>query len=132
VIERELTEPDRIVGELLQPGGCMALKELGMEDCLEGIDAAVVHGYGLIRPEDNYNKQLVYPLHDGNIVTGKSFHHGRFVQKLRNKANTLANVTMVEGIASKLIEDEVGVIGVTYNQKAEPKETSVRTTYHYL
>lgn len=31
VIERNLREPDRIVGELLQPGGYRALKELGLE-----------------------------------------------------------------------------------------------------
>ena len=31
VIERDLSEPDRIVGELLQPGGFNALKKLGLE-----------------------------------------------------------------------------------------------------
>ena len=31
VIERDLTEPDRIVGELLQPGGYLNLIELGLE-----------------------------------------------------------------------------------------------------
>lgn len=31
VVERDLREPDRIVGELLQPGGYRALKDLGLE-----------------------------------------------------------------------------------------------------
>jgi squalene monooxygenase len=31
VIEKDLTEPDRIVGELLQPGGYLKLIELGLE-----------------------------------------------------------------------------------------------------
>lgn len=31
VVERDLKEPDRIVGELLQPGGFRALRELGLE-----------------------------------------------------------------------------------------------------
>ena len=31
VLERDLEEPDRIVGELLQPGGFLKLVELGME-----------------------------------------------------------------------------------------------------
>ena len=31
VIERDLAEPDRIVGELLQPGGYLKLVELGIE-----------------------------------------------------------------------------------------------------
>ena len=30
VVERDLGEPDRIVGELLQPGGYRALKKLGL------------------------------------------------------------------------------------------------------
>lgn len=30
VIERDLKEPDRIVGELLQPGGFKALRDLGL------------------------------------------------------------------------------------------------------
>lgn len=30
VIERDMKEPDRIVGELLQPGGVMVLQELGL------------------------------------------------------------------------------------------------------
>jgi hypothetical protein len=29
--ERDWSEPDRIVGELLQPGGVLALKELSLE-----------------------------------------------------------------------------------------------------
>lgn len=31
MIERDLTEQDRIVGELLQPGGYLKLIELGLE-----------------------------------------------------------------------------------------------------
>lgn len=31
LLERDLSEPDRIVGELLQPGGVNALKQLGLE-----------------------------------------------------------------------------------------------------
>lgn len=31
MIERDLSEPDRIVGELLQPGGYLKLLELGIE-----------------------------------------------------------------------------------------------------
>lgn len=31
IIERDLTEPDRIVGELLQPGGYRTLTKLGLQ-----------------------------------------------------------------------------------------------------
>ncbi|XP_050367170.1 squalene monooxygenase SE1-like [Argentina anserina] len=48
VIERDLSEPDRIVGELLQPGGYLKLIELGLEGCAnESIDAQKVFGYAL-------------------------------------------------------------------------------------
>ena len=42
VLERDLSQPNRIVGELLQPGGYNKLKALGLEDAVEGIDAQEV------------------------------------------------------------------------------------------
>ncbi|XP_037491570.1 squalene epoxidase 1 isoform X1 [Jatropha curcas] len=49
VIERDLNEPDRIVGELLQPGGYLKLIELGPEDCVEQIDAQQIFGYAIFK-----------------------------------------------------------------------------------
>jgi len=37
--ERDLKQPDRIIGELLQPGGYLMLKRLGLAHCVDGIDA---------------------------------------------------------------------------------------------
>ena len=48
ILERDLRQPDRIVGELLQPGGVQTLKKLGMAQALEGIDAAPIYGYEVI------------------------------------------------------------------------------------
>jgi hypothetical protein len=45
LLERNLQEPDRIVGELMQLGGVIALEELGLGSCLEGIGATPVRGY---------------------------------------------------------------------------------------
>jgi squalene monooxygenase len=42
LLERDLSQPNRIVGELLQPGGFLKLKQLGLEDCVNGIDAQKV------------------------------------------------------------------------------------------
>jgi hypothetical protein len=42
LLERDLSQPDRIVGELLQPGGYLMLKKLGMEDCTSSIDSQKV------------------------------------------------------------------------------------------
>ncbi|KAM5562143.1 hypothetical protein ABKV19_017389 [Rosa sericea] len=56
-----LSEPDRIVGELLQPGGYLKLIELGLEDCAnESIDAQKVFGYALYK--DGKDTTLSYPL----------------------------------------------------------------------
>jgi squalene monooxygenase len=49
LLERDLTQPDRIVGELLQPGGYLKLKELGLEGCVEEIDAQKVYGYAMFK-----------------------------------------------------------------------------------
>src|ERR1700750_2417273 len=79
LLEKSWKEPDRIVGELLQPGGVQALESLGLRDCLDGIDAIRVRGYEVIYygkeveipyPEDESNKS-------GDRPEGRSFHHGR-------------------------------------------------------
>ncbi|ODV87581.1 hypothetical protein CANARDRAFT_6107 [[Candida] arabinofermentans NRRL YB-2248] len=45
IVEREWTKPNRIVGELLQPSGLKALKQLGMVQAVNNIDAIHVDGY---------------------------------------------------------------------------------------
>lgn len=42
VLERDLSQPDRIVGELLQPGGYLMLKKLGLDKACEEIDSQMV------------------------------------------------------------------------------------------
>lgn len=45
IVERDWSKPDRIVGELMQPGGLQALRELGMASAVNKIDAIDVVGY---------------------------------------------------------------------------------------
>lgn len=59
IIERDWSEPDRIVGELMQPAGLKALKELGMLQAVNNIDAVYVDGY-YIKYHDNII-QIQYP-----------------------------------------------------------------------
>ncbi|KAK4476952.1 hypothetical protein RD792_016122 [Penstemon davidsonii] len=116
VIERDLTEPDRIVGELLQPGGYLKLMELGLEDCLRDIDAQRVFGYALYM--DGENTKLTYPLEKfDSDVSGRSFHNGRFVQRMREKASTLSNVRLEQGTVTSLVEEKGIVKGVQYKTK---------------
>jgi squalene monooxygenase len=69
MIERDLSEPDRIVGELLQPGGVRALQQLGLASTLEGIDATPVEGYCVISGE----REVPIPYPDlEDLVSAKS------------------------------------------------------------
>ncbi|KAL1189362.1 Squalene epoxidase 2 [Cardamine amara subsp. amara] len=116
VIERDLSEQDRIVGELLQPGGYLKLIELGLEDCVKKIDAQRVLGYALFK--DGKHTKLSYPLETfDSDVAGRSFHNGRFVQKMREKAATLSNVRLEQGTVTSLLEENGTIKGVQYRTK---------------
>uniref|UniRef100_A0A2N9FZK8 Squalene monooxygenase n=1 Tax=Fagus sylvatica TaxID=28930 RepID=A0A2N9FZK8_FAGSY len=123
VIERDLTEPDRIVGELLQPGGYLKLIELGLQDCVEEIDAQRVLGYALFK--DGKNTRMSYPLEKFHSdVSGRSFHNGRFIQRMREKAATLPNVKLEQGTVTSLLEENGTVKGVQYKTKDGQEHTA--------
>lgn len=120
LLEKSLKEPDRIVGELLQPGGVAALKELGLADCLEGIDAVPVYGYDVIYYGTEVN--IPYPQNaasKGVRAEGRSFHHGRFVQRLREAAMRNDNITVVETTATEIVKTSYTgqVLGVICSTK---------------
>ncbi|KAI9282694.1 squalene epoxidase-domain-containing protein [Sporodiniella umbellata] len=122
LLERDLSEPDRIVGELLQPGGIQALKVLGLQDCVEGIDGIPCYGYAVM--SDDQVVSIPYPKDEktNQSASGKSFHHGRFIQNLRKAARATENVTIKELTVASLIKETEGedekVIGVTATDKS--------------
>ncbi|TKA64479.1 hypothetical protein B0A55_11372 [Friedmanniomyces simplex] len=141
LLEKSLREPDRIVGELLQPGGVAALERLGLRECLEEIDAVKVYGYDVIYYGDEV--RIPYP---ANAVEGgeeelaeksrtdemrgtkrkrpegRSFHHGRFIQRLRQKAMQNPNVTVVEAAATELVRCSYTgkILGVEATVQSQP------------
>ncbi|XP_069813217.1 squalene monooxygenase isoform X2 [Dendropsophus ebraccatus] len=118
VIERDLKEPDRIVGELLQPGGYQALKDLGLGDAVEGLDAHVVHGYVVHDIESKAEVEIPYPLNEEKqLQCGRAFHHGRFIMGLRKMAMAEPNTQYIEGTVLQLVEDNDTVLGVQYRDK---------------
>jgi len=129
LIERDLKEPDRIVGELLQPGGVRKLAELGLQDCLEGIDSCTVYGYAILMSQNagQQRHQLPYPPMEGKSITGRSFHHGRFVQRLREASRQTVNVTLEEGTVIELLQDEEGIFGVRYKPSTTGTEETIKT-----
>ena len=118
LLEKSLKEPDRIVGELLQPGGVSALNQLDLESCLEGIDSLRVRGYEVIYY--GHGVEIRYPdnairSHRLNNCTigeqkirpeGRSFHHGRFVRRLREVAMKEQNVLVVERTVTDVVKCE--------------------------
>lgn len=117
LLERSLAEPDRIVGELLQPGGMNALKSLGLEKTTDEIDAIPVHGYAVL----NAGSTVHIPYPDG--AEGRSFHHGRFIMRLREAASQHSNVEVIEATVSELVEDNGRVVGVRARRKDQEEET---------
>lgn len=118
VIERDLKEPDRILGEFLQPGGCFVLKELGLEDTVECLDSHAINGYIIHDRESKSEVQISYPLSESQQVkSGKAFHHGKFIMSLRKVAMAEPNTKFIEGIVLQLLEEDDVVIGVQYKDK---------------
>ncbi|KAI2621195.1 squalene epoxidase-domain-containing protein [Hypoxylon sp. NC1633] len=123
LIERNLNEPDRIVGELLQPGGVAALSQLDLDSCLEGIDAVPVTGYRIfyhgevitfLYPPIVHSMRTSAEKNDPERPKGRSFHHGRFVMKLRDAARRESHVEIIQATASELLwsESPKRVVGV--------------------
>ena len=120
LLERSLSEPDRIVGELLQPGGVIALKKLGMQDCLDNIGAIPVGGYCVI----NDQKQVHIPYPGGH--EGRSFHHGRFIMTLREKAKKAEGVDVIEATVNSLVTSDGKIAGVKATRKGRSEKEVLR------
>ncbi|KAF9445856.1 SE-domain-containing protein [Macrolepiota fuliginosa MF-IS2] len=121
LLERSLAEPDRIVGELLQPGGVIALRKLGLESCFEGIDAIPTRGYCVL--DGGKSVHIPYP----GGYEGRSFHHGRFIMSLRGAARRAEGVDLIEATATDLIEEAGRVVGVKTTKKTG--ETELKEEY---
>ncbi|EAT79729.2 hypothetical protein SNOG_12929 [Parastagonospora nodorum SN15] len=98
LLEKSLKEPDRIVGELLQPGGVNALEKLGMKDCLDDIDAIPCYGYQV-----SYHRE---PTPSKPARGAAPSTMARFISKLRAKARATPNVTVVETTVTDIVKSE--------------------------
>lgn len=120
VLERDLREPDRIVGELLQPGGVETLKKLGMDSALEGIDAAPIYGYEIIYNGNQVNIPYPTAATSTKPAQGRGFHHGRFVMNLRKIIQNTPGVTLKQAVVTDILRDESGrVTGVRTKEEGD-------------
>ncbi|KAL8706168.1 MAG: hypothetical protein Q9201_000746 [Fulgogasparrea decipioides] len=149
LLEKSLKEPDRIVGELLQPGGVQALEKLGLRDCLEDIDGIRVKGYEVIYYGSGVH--IPYPanaageeakggkgaldgekaeIRDVKRPEGRSFHHGRFIQRLRAAAMCEENISLIESTVTGTIKN--GWTGQVLGVEAETKGKSQNVYFGQL
>ncbi|KAI8865428.1 hypothetical protein GQ42DRAFT_140770, partial [Ramicandelaber brevisporus] len=102
-----MSPPDRVAGEVLLDGGVDALLELGLGDCIEGIDAVPVMGQMFhSRDGDNVKLGITHNPYTGEPLKGRGFHNGRFVNKLRNCAKAEPNVTIIEATATDFVTEK--------------------------
>ncbi len=125
VVERDLSERDVIIGELLQPGGVIKLQEMGFTNFLEGIDAQEVYGYDIIYEGQNY--VIPYPTSDGEPC-GYGFRNGAFLQNMRRHILSLDNVHVIEGSVTELMEDNGVIVGARYKPKKEASLKEVKAS----
>ncbi|MGB5782282.1 MAG: FAD-dependent monooxygenase [Eudoraea sp.] len=111
VVEKDLSERDVIIGELLQPGGVQKLQEMGFTSFIENIDAQPVYGYDIIYEERDY--LIPYPNKNGEPC-GYGFRNGAFLQNIRKYILAQPNIRVIEGTVTQLIEEENTITGVTY------------------
>jgi squalene monooxygenase len=123
LVDRSAHIPEVIAGELLQPGGAEALMSLGLGDALQEIDAQPVCGFAVVQGEQG--QALAYPKASKATreTRGYSFHHHRFVGRLREIAKEDPNVRFCLGHVSELLKEEGRVSGLRYRDlEGEEKE----------
>lgn len=128
----QLSQPNRIVGELLQPGGYEKLVQLGLQEAVEGIDAQHIYGYAVFL--NGRAEEVDYTAHDEleskqkqhlqkRRPAGRSFHNGRFLRRLREIATSHPNITLIEGHVTSLDMKDSNVVGVCYKSPRLTKST---------
>ncbi|KAI5407919.1 hypothetical protein KIW84_053965 [Lathyrus oleraceus] len=136
VIERDLSEPDRIVGESVQPGGYLKLLEWGLEDCVDEIDAQRVFGYALYK--DEKTPSLSYPLEnfDSNVY-GRSFQgnidRARNVIEFMKNDGCCPNSALVDGLCKAgKPEDAKGVLAEMKNFVLKPDTVTYTSLINFF
>jgi squalene monooxygenase len=144
LLERSMKEPDRIVGELLQPGGVSTLGKLGLLNCLEDIDAVRVKGYDVVY----FGEEVIIPYpaigsaatgmygrpieEKGTRPEGWSFHHGRFIRRLRETCKQEPNITIFETTVTdtRKADNNEQVLGVV-SQTTDPDTGKKKNDYFF-
>lgn len=123
IVEKNMSEQERIVGELLQPGGVAQLEKMGLASLLEGFDAQPIEGYALFHGNENFS--VSYPKQSGKTLEGKGFRNGKFLQTIRQHITTFPTVTIIEAAATDLVFQNQQIVGVNYSYKNDETKHTV-------
>ncbi len=115
VVEKNMAEQERMIGELLQPGGVIKLRELGLEHLLDELDAQEIEGYALFMNGDSF--KISYPEEGGQTITGRGLRNGKFVQRIRQHILSIPGVRVFEGTVHELIEEQGRITGIRFAEK---------------
>lgn len=110
IIEKSFKEQEKIIGELLQPGGVECLKSMGLGFLLEEIDAQAVEGYTLFLKDEF----ISIPYNQENNLQAYAFRNVKFVTRARQYISTLPQVDLIEGNVCDVIIDNKTIKGVVY------------------
>lgn len=119
IVEKNMAEQDRIIGELLQPGGVDQLKNLGLLAFIEHIDAQPVNGYAMFLEGKDF--KISYP----KDKTGFGFRNGKFVQEMRNALSEIPTVKVFEGSANDFTYAGDSITGVRFTPKERETESTI-------
>lgn len=122
VVEKDMREQDRIVGELMQPGGVTQLEQMGLGQALEGYDAQEITGYALFLRDQHFS--IIYP----GGQTGRGLRNGKLLQALRKELLSQQNITVLEGNAVSLTEADGVISGVQYIPKGADTTATIEAT----
>jgi squalene monooxygenase len=111
VVERDLSEKDRIIGELMQPGGIASLNKMNLSHLLDGFNAQTVKGYTLVKNGEFFS--IPYPDNEAQ-TTGLGLRNGKFLLNIQKQLAQQENVKLVEGNVTRLISESNRVVGIEY------------------
>lgn len=116
VVERNLNEQERIVGELMQPGGVELLKQLNLSHLLDSIDVQKIDGYKLIDKEKSF---LLNYEEINDTIEGFGLRNEKFLTNIRENLRQQSNITLIEGNVVKILEEGNTISGIIYSSQEE-------------
>ncbi|XP_072043897.1 squalene monooxygenase-like [Amphiura filiformis] len=117
MIERDMGTPETFRGEILLPGGRVALEKLGMKDIFNDVDGNELTRVAFYDIE--LGGQPEPAIYNHPAPGSLAMRHGSIVNALRKKALAQKSVTVIEAVVKELIKENGRVVGVKYHEKGK-------------